>query len=145
MQSPAEISQDHDARGKFAPGNKAAPTTRLKRTPRSLLLECTSEAQVRRLVTNAFKLAEEGDTLWSIWLLNRVVPPLRATSPRIEFDLDVDNPGQAAKDILAAVGQGAISSDMAKDLIVSLESLNSIVQMSAMQEQIDGITAILDK
>ena len=144
MANPAVSDQNRDSStGKFVPGNRAQLSHQLKRAPRSLLLECTTEDQVRDLIQTAFTKAETGDAIWAVWLLNRIVPPLRATSPRAEFDLNAEDPARAAKDILAAVGEGTISSDVAKDLISSIESLNNIVQISTMQEQIDEIRSIL--
>ena len=145
MGKSAVVSKDHTPNGKFAPGNSAAPTSRLKKAPRSLLLECTSEEQVRRLIQNAFNAAENGDAVWSAWLLNRVVPPLRSTAPRFEFDLDTDDPVQAAKDILAATADGRLSTDQSKDLLSSLASLNELIEINDLKSQIEDLRDLLVK
>jgi hypothetical protein len=143
MVQPATKTTNHRPDGSFAPGNKAQPTTRLKRAPRSLLLECTSEEQVRRLITDAFKRAEDGDPIWSTWLLNRVVPPLRPTAPRIEFELNVENPVQAARDILAATADGKLSTDQSKDLLSSLASLSQIIEVEELKAQVEELKQIM--
>lgn len=145
MPTAAELSPHHTPKGKFAPGNKAAPTTRMRRAPRSLILECTSEDQIRKLVTNAFTLAEKGDPVWATWLLNRIVPPLRPTAPRIEFDLNTDDPAEAAQNILQATSEGLLSSDQAKDLISALASLNEIKQIQELSTEMAELKQLVAK
>lgn len=89
------------------------------------------------LVQTAVDAALAGDMMAMGMALARVAPPLKATSERVEFQLDPELPLSAqANQILLAVSEGKLDADTGRTLIACIHSVAGIKAVEDLEQRI---------
>lgn len=73
-------------------------------------------------------------------VINRIEPPLKATSPKIDFDFDETlKPYQQAAQVLKAVSSGDIPPDIGSVFIQSIKAMIDIEEYTNLKDRIEVI------
>lgn len=78
-------------------------------------------------------------------VLNRIEPPLKATSPYIDFDFNPDSkPHEQASQVMYGVSNGIIPPDVGALFIASIKSMVDIEENTDLKERIEKLEALLN-
>lgn len=78
-------------------------------------------------------------------VLNRIEPPLKATSPLVEFEFEKDaKPHEQAIQVLSAVSGGKISADIGHMFVTSISSMLKIQEVTDIDERLKKMEAKID-
>lgn len=77
-------------------------------------------------------------------VMNRIEPPLKSTSPLVEFKFSAKaTPSEQASQVMAAAAKGEIPPDIANTFVSSIASMLKIEEVTALRDEVDEIKAIL--
>jgi hypothetical protein len=94
------------------------------------------------LVQTVVDAALAGDMQALGMALARVVPPIKAQTERVQFDLDPDLPmSEQARQILIAVSEGKLDADTARILIGCIQSVAGIRAVEDLESRIITLEA----
>lgn len=94
------------------------------------------------LVEAAVVAALAGDMQALNMALARVVPPIKAQTERVQFDLDPElSLSEQARQILVAVSEGKLDADTARILIGCIQSVASIRAVEELEQRIITLEA----
>lgn len=112
---------------------------------KSLMLEairsvCEDEQEfLRRVVTLGLGDGDElpANTALLTLVLNRIEPPLKATSPMVNFEFDDKaKPHEQAAQVLKAVADGNIAPDIGHMFVISISSMLKIQEITDIDERL---------
>jgi hypothetical protein len=120
---------------------------------KTLMLEairsvCGSEDEfLRRVVAIALGGDDNGPNVQLLTLaLQRIEPPLKATMPLVEFDFDSSKPiHDQATQIVVAMSNGIIPSDVGSTIVNSLTSMMKIQELTDFEERLKAIEDASDE
>jgi hypothetical protein len=73
-------------------------------------------------------------------VLNRIEPPLKSVSPMVEFEFDITaKPYEQATQVLNAMAQGKIPSDIGQLFVTSISSMLNIQEKTDFEERLKAI------
>jgi len=72
-------------------------------------------------------------------ILERLVPPVKATAEVVSFDLDDTDLPSAAKSILRAVAAGNLPPDQGRSLIEGLGAVARVIEVAELQRAIEDL------
>lgn len=79
-------------------------------------------------------------------VLNRIEPPLKATSPMVQFEFnDKAKPHEQAAQVLRAVSLGKISADIGHMFITSISSMLKIQEVTDIDERLKAMEEKIDQ
>ncbi len=94
------------------------------------------------LVQTAVDAALAGDMQALSLALARVVPPIKAQTERVQFDLDPELPlSEQARQILQAVSEGKLDADTARILIGCIQSVAGIRAVEGLEQRVIQLEA----
>ncbi|MGE1613532.1 MULTISPECIES: DUF5681 domain-containing protein [Pseudomonas] len=122
--------------GTFAPGHSGNPGGRSGQTQaiRARLAE-GAEAVTKKVMA----AAKKGDMQACRLILERLVPPIKATSEPVLFDLDDSDLPSAAKSILRAIASGELPPDQGRHLIEALSSVAKVIEVEELQKAVEEL------
>jgi len=87
---------------------------------------------------------KQPNTMLLNMVLNRIEPPLKAISPMVEFDFNVnDKPHIKADKILQAVSEGKIPPDIGQMFVSSIKSMIDIEEYTDLKDRIEKLEKAL--
>lgn len=115
----------------FPTGQSGNPTGRPKGSLNKKTLVCKALDEASEAVTQSvIAKAKEGDMYAARLVLERIKPPLRPQSERVQFDLDAQAPLTAqGQQVLAAVAAGELDPETGKLLVDCLHSFAGLRQV----------------
>jgi len=126
-------------RGMESPNKSGRPRGIVDRRAKlNKLLEGKAESVLNVVIDAAL----EKDVQAASLILSRVMPILKQQDERVEFELDIKAPmsGQVEQ-ILKALSEGLLSSDMAKQIIETVGVLDSIRQAESLNNRVAKLEA----
>lgn len=135
MQEPYE-QPARSARGTFMKGHSGNPGGRSGQTQaiRAKLAE-GAEAVTKKVLAAARK----GDMQACRLILERLVPPVKATAEPVQFELDDTDLPSAARSILKAIASGDLPPDQGKYLIEALSSVARVIEVAELQQAVEAL------
>ncbi len=83
--------------------------------------------------------AKKGDMQACRLILERLVPPVKATAEVVSFDLDDTDLPSAAKSILRAVAAGNLPPDQGRSLIEGLGAVARVIEVAELQKAVEEL------
>ncbi|MHA6196579.1 hypothetical protein ACX3YG_19655 [Pseudomonas wadenswilerensis] len=123
------------ARGQFKPGHSGNPGGRSGQT----------QAIRAKLAEGAEAVTKKGDMQACRLILERLVPPIKATSEPVLFDLDDSDLPSAAKSILRAIASGELPPDQGRHLIEALSSVAKVIEVEELQKAVEELREQIEK
>lgn len=78
-------------------------------------------------------------------VMNRIEPPLKSTSPMVEFEFNVESsPSDQASQVMAAAAKGTIPPDIANLFVSSIASMLKIDEVTELQRRIDALEKVMN-
>lgn len=78
-------------------------------------------------------------------VMNRIEPPLKSTSPMVEFEFNVNSsPSEQASQVMAATALGTIPPDIANLFVSSIASMLKIDEVTELQRRIDALEKVMN-
>ncbi|WP_323154869.1 DUF5681 domain-containing protein [Pseudomonas alvandae] len=132
---PAKPAQ-HRRNGSFATGHSGNPGGRSGQTQalRARLAE-GAEAVTKKVLA----AAKKGDMQACRLILERLVPPVKASADVVSFDLDDTDLPSAAKSILRAVTAGNLPPDQDRSLIEGLGAAARVIEVAELQKAVEEL------
>lgn len=127
---------ERSARGQFKPGHSGNPGGRSGQTQaiRAKLAE-GAEAVTKKVMAAAKKADMQACRL----ILERLVPPIKASSEPELFDLDDSDLPSAAKSILRAIASGELPPDQGRHLIEALSCVAKVIEVEELQKAVEEL------
>lgn len=124
------------AGGRFAPGHSGNPGGRSGQTQAIReKLAAGADAVTRKILA----AAKKGDMQACRLILERLVPPVKATAEVVSFDLDDTDLPSAAKSILRAVAAGNLPPDQGRSLIEGLGAVARVIEVAELQKAVEEL------
>lgn len=83
---------------------------------------------------------KQPNTMLLNMVLNRIEPPLKATSPMVEFEFDSESkPHEQASQVLKAVSNGQLAPDIGQVFISSIKAMIDIEEYTDLKQRIESI------
>lgn len=83
--------------------------------------------------------ARKGDMQACRLILERLVPPVKATAEPVQFELDDSDLPSAARSILRAIASGDLPPDQGKHLIEALSSVARVIEVAELQQAVEAL------
>lgn len=132
---------------KFSPGTSGNPAGRAPGSKnRVTILRESLNGAIPQILETLTQQAIAGDVSSARLLLERVVPPVRATGPSLESELEGFVNGDLATRaelVVAAMGRGDVSVDMAQAMLAALNTQASIAESSDLAARIEKLEEVL--
>lgn len=127
---------ERSARGQFKPGYSGNPGGRSGQTQaiRAKLAE-GAEAVTKKVLA----AAKKGDMQACRLILERLVPPIKATAEPVLFHLDDSDLPSAARSILRAIASGELPPDQGRHLIEALSSVAKVIEVEELQKAVEEL------
>lgn len=78
-------------------------------------------------------------------VMSRIEPPLKSTSPMVEFEFNVNSsPSKQASQVMAAAALGTIPPDIANLFVSSIASMLKIDEVTELQRRIDALEKVMN-
>ena len=133
---------------KFSPGTSGNPAGRAPGSKnRVTLLRKSLDGAIPQILETLTQQAIAGDVASARLLLERVIPPVRATGPSLESEIEGFVNGDLstrAELVVAAMGQGTVSVDMAQSMLGALNTQAAITETSDLAERIARLEAAIN-
>lgn len=127
---------------KYIKGQSGNPAGRPKGIKnKATLLRASLEDDLPDLLAVVKKQALEGDIQAIKLILDRVMPPLKATAPVIEL-LELSKAttlSEKAEAIIDAVGCGELAPDIASQLISAVATLAKVIEIDQLQQRLEAL------
>ncbi len=131
----------------YAPGESGNPAGRPRGARgRAAVLRESIDAAIPQVIETLVRQAVEGDVSASRLLIERVLPPIRATGPSVEVEIAGYATGDLAsraEAVVSALGKGQISVDLAGSLMSALSAQAGITETSDLIQRITRLEEAL--
>ena len=129
-------------KGQFAKGQSGNPAGR----PRGALGKSTKwrlalEPHADQLFKVAVDHALDGDMQALKLCLERISPPVKATSDPVEFALRGETLAEKAESVLQAIADGQIDVDSGRKIIGAISDLGKIIEIDSILERLEALEA----
>ena len=126
---------------KFKPGRSGNPAGRPKGTKdRRTELRALIKPHAPDLIAKALELAKGGDVQALRLLLERAVPPIKATSEAVAFEVPGDgNLADTGRAVMRAIASGTLPPDTGRQLIDALAALGRVVEIEELERRIAAL------
>ena len=131
----------------FVKGSSGNPSGRVPGSRnRSTILRDTLAEDVPAIIAVLVEQAKGGDVQASRLILERCLPPIRATGPSLESEIEGFVNGDLATRaelVIGAMGRGDVSVDMAQAMLAALNTQASIAESSDLAARIEKLEEVL--
>lgn len=135
---PGPTSDRRGSRGRFAPGTSGNPNGRPKSETAALRQALADGAD--DVVTAVLKAAKAGDMQAAKIVLDRLVPPIKASAQTVHLALPVSaSPLDIARSILGATASGDIAPDIAAQLVTAVGAFCRIEEFEELRARIAAL------
>lgn len=125
-------------RGRFTPGMSGNPQGRPKSETTALRQSLADGAA--DVVKAILKAAKAGDMQAAKIVLDRLLPPLKATTQAVHLSLpDGASPLDTARAILAATASGTLAPDIAAQLVAAVGTFCRIEEITELRSRLESI------
>ncbi|MNJ29128.1 hypothetical protein D3C77_236870 [compost metagenome] len=123
-------------RGRFKKGHSGNPGGRSGQTQaiRAKLAE-GADAVTKKVLA----AAKKGDMQACRLILERLVPPVKATAEPVQFDLDDSDLPSAAKSILRAIAAGDLPPDQGRHLIEAISAVAKVIEVEELEKAVEEL------
>lgn len=83
--------------------------------------------------------ARKGDMQACRLILERLVPPVKATAEPVQFELDDTDLPSAARSILKAIASGDLPPDQGRHLIIALGAVSKIIEVEELEKAVEEL------
>ena len=132
---------------KYQPGQSGNLNGRPKGAKgRASILRESLDGAIPQILETLTQQAIAGDVSSARLLLERVVPPVRATGPSLESEIEGFVGGDLAtlaELVIGAMGRGDVSVDMAQAMLAALNTQASIAESSDLAARIEKLEEVL--
>ena len=144
---PVPAGKEQAASGtRFRKGTSGNPAGRKPGTGQVAKFRRDIAKHVPGIVDALVKRAQEGDTGAARLLLERAIPPVRATEQPIEFDMPTEGTlTDKGRAVLEAAARGEIGAAQAAQLVGALSSLATLTTTDELATRLDALEARLGK
>lgn len=133
---------------KYQPGQSGNPAGRSPGSKnRVTILRESLNGAIPQILETLTQQAIAGDVSSARLLLERVVPPIRATGPSLESEIEGFVGGDLATRaelVIGAMGRGDVSVDMAQAMLGALNTQAAITETSDLSDRIAKLEALLN-
>lgn len=133
---------ERSARGQFKPGHSGNPGGRSGQT-QAIRAKLTEGAEA--VTKKVMAAAKKGDMQACRLILERLVPPIKATYEPVLFDPDESDLPSAAKSILRAIASGELPPDQGRHLIEALSSVAKVIEVEELQKAVEELREQIEK
>lgn len=112
----------------WQPGQSGNPAGRKPGTSEVAKLRAAIEAHVPEIVTKLVEMAKAGDSAAARLLLERVIPPVKATEQTVRLSLPDGSLTDQGKAVIAALGAGDVAPGQAAQLMGGLAALAKLIE-----------------
>lgn len=125
-------------RGRFTPGTSGNPQGRPKSETTALRQSLAEGAA--DVVTAILEAAKAGDMQAAKIVLDRLLPPLKATAQSVQLALpETASPLDIARAILAATASGTLAPDIAAQLVAAVGTFCRIEEIEELRDRIAAL------
>jgi hypothetical protein len=133
------IEQEYEVTSRWKKGESGNPKGRTPGTGKVAKLREAIAEHVPDIIENLTKAALAGDVAASRLLLERVVPPLRASEEPVALALPEGALAEQGRAVLGAAAQGQIAPTQASALLSSLGTLAKIVEADELVRRVEAL------
>lgn len=135
MHEPVD-QPERGERGRFKKGHSGNPGGRSGQTQaiRAKLAE-GADAVTKKVLA----AAKKGDMQACRLILERLVPPIKATAEPVQFDLDDSDLPSAAKSILRAIAAGDLPPDQGRHLIEAISAVAKVIEVEELEKAVEEL------
>jgi hypothetical protein len=125
--------------GRWKPGESGNPRGRTPGSGRVAELRRAIGEAVPEVITTLITQAKKGDTGAARLLLERVLPPIKATEQASPVELPDGSLADQGRAVLAAAGAGDLSTGQASQLMSGLASLAKLVETDELERRVAAL------
>lgn len=125
--------------GRWGPGVSGNPAGRQPGTGEVAKLRAAIAKQVPAVVAKLVQEAKAGDVAAARLLLERVVPPLKASEEHVPLPLQHGPLTEQGQVVLAALAEGRLTPSQASGLLSSLGTFAQVVELEQLKARLDAI------
>ena len=135
---PAPAADGRGPYGRFSPGTSGNPQGRPKSETAALRQSLADGAAA--VVTAILDAAKAGDMQAAKLVLDRLLPPLKATAQAVQLDLPATaSPLDIGRRILAATASGTLAPDIAAQLVAAVGTFCRIEEIEELRDRIAAL------
>lgn len=131
----------------YAPGESGNPAGRPRGARgRAAVLRESIDAEIPEIIQSLIRQAKDGDVAACRLLLERCLPPVRASGPSVETDLPDFETGDLktrSEAVIAAMGRGDIATDVGASLMSALNVQSNILEAHDLAERVSRLEETL--
>ncbi len=130
--------------GRWQPGQSGNPKGRPPGSGEIGQLRAAIAATVPDILATLTELARNGDVQAARLLIERVLPPVRASELGVEIELEGGALADQARQVMAAVGRGDIPPMVAASLISALTDVSRLVEADELRQRVERLEAMAE-
>lgn len=123
----------------FEPGQSGNPSGRPKGSGTTAKLRADIAKHAPDVITKLVEMARAGDTQAARLLLERVLPPVKATDSPAPITLPEGSLSDQARAVMAAAGRGEIAPAQAAQLLTGLGAVAKIVEVDEIEKRLSAL------
>ena len=131
--------------GRFKPGTSGNPAGRKPGTGEVAKLRASIAAHVPAIVKKLVEQAAAGDVGAARLLLERAIPPLKATEEPLRVALPAGTLSAQGQAVVSAIASGELAPAQGAALLASLGSLVKLTEADELERRIESLEAIYGK
>jgi hypothetical protein len=136
------LKQEINSKGQqWKRGQSGNPKGRPRGTGKVAEMRDSIAEQIPAIINKLVDAAQNGDIQAARLLLDRVIPPLKATESPVELAMPTGTPADQSRAVLTAVGDGVITVQQGVQIIASLEALARLAKIDKTEKAQDEIDA----
>lgn len=122
-------------------GQSGNPAGRQAGTSKVAALRASIAEHVDAIIAKQVELAKNGDATAARLLLERVLPPIKATEQAAPIDLPEGSIADQARAVMAATGSGQLAPGQAAQMLTALGTLAKIIETDELERRIAALEA----
>jgi hypothetical protein len=129
-------------RGRWKPGESGNPAGRSKNSGKLGALREALIAQTPEILRKLIEQAKNGDVASAKLILERAIPILRPEAMPVPLALTGSTLSAQGRALLAAVSNGDVSVENAREAMAALQALSKIIEVDELQRRIEILEAV---
>jgi hypothetical protein len=136
------LKQEINSKGKpWKPGQSGNPKGLPRGTGKVAEMRDSIAEHIPCIIKQLVDAAKDGDIQAARLLLDRVIPPLKATELPVELAMPTGTPADQCRAVLTAVGDGLITVPQGVQIMASLEALAQLAKIDKTEKTQDELDA----